>query len=87
MTQKSQKPDEPEDRSIHSDHINEVHNVPMAILKRPIPSELDEEKVASLMEAIKVKTGPFFLINHFDQIIPSSSCCHFGQSIELDSSY
>lgn len=54
MLQKSQQPDEPEEKSIHSGHIDEIHNVPLSILMRPIPSVLDEQKVASLMETIKV---------------------------------
>ena len=40
--------------SVHSDQIHEVHNVPMEILIRPFPSVLDETKVDSLMDTIKV---------------------------------
>ena len=54
MIQKSQRPDEPEEKSIHSGQIQEVHNIPLSCLMRPIPSVLDEQKVASLMETIKV---------------------------------
>ncbi|KAL4219656.1 Sulfiredoxin [Mactra antiquata] len=39
--------------SIHSGQIGEVHNVPLKILIRPIPSVLDETKVKSLMETIQ----------------------------------
>lgn len=42
-----------EDLTIHAAHITEVHEVPMRVLIRPIPSILDEEKVQSLMETIK----------------------------------
>ncbi|XP_075898383.1 sulfiredoxin-1 [Nelusetta ayraudi] len=42
-----------ENRSIHSDNIEEVHNVPMDVITRPIPSVLDELKVQSLMKTIK----------------------------------
>ncbi|XP_077986415.1 sulfiredoxin-1-like [Glandiceps talaboti] len=42
-----------EKTSIHAGHIEEVHNVPMKVLIRPIPSILEEEKVFSLMETIK----------------------------------
>lgn len=42
-----------ENRSIHSDCVSEVHNVPMDVLIRPFPPELDEQKVQSLMETIK----------------------------------
>ena len=41
--------------SVHSDQIHEVHNVPVDVLIRPIPSVLDEAKVQSLMETIKVR--------------------------------
>lgn len=43
-----------ENRSIHSDNIDEVHNVPMDVITRPIPSILDEVKVQSLMKTIMV---------------------------------
>ncbi|XP_078092297.1 sulfiredoxin-1 [Mustelus asterias] len=39
--------------SIHSQNIPEIHNVPMKIIIRPFPPELDEDKVSSLMESIK----------------------------------
>ncbi|XP_072536965.1 sulfiredoxin-1 [Salminus brasiliensis] len=42
-----------ENRSIHSDNVAEVHNVPMDVIIRPIPSVLDEQKVQSLMDTIK----------------------------------
>ncbi|KAM4609646.1 sulfiredoxin-1 [Polymixia lowei] len=51
-----------ENRSIHSDNIVEVHNVPMHVIVRPIPSVLDEQKVQSLMNTVKettdIKTVP-----------------------------
>ncbi|XP_033642761.1 sulfiredoxin-1-like [Asterias rubens] len=39
--------------SIHAGHIAEIHNVPIKHLIRPLPSELDEPQVISLMETIK----------------------------------
>ncbi|XP_068118939.1 sulfiredoxin-1 [Hyperolius riggenbachi] len=42
-----------ENRSIHSGNISAVHNVPMRVLIRPIPSDLDESKVHSLMETLQ----------------------------------
>ncbi|KAM9296977.1 sulfiredoxin-1 [Gastrophryne carolinensis] len=42
-----------ESRSIHSGNISAIHNVPMRVLIRPIPSELDEGKVLSLMETLQ----------------------------------
>ncbi|XP_034394117.1 sulfiredoxin-1 [Cyclopterus lumpus] len=40
-------------RSIHSDSLEEVHNVPMHVIIRPIPPVLDELKVQSIMNTIK----------------------------------
>ncbi|XP_075701615.1 sulfiredoxin-1 [Rhinoderma darwinii] len=42
-----------ENRSIHSSNISDVHNIPMRVLIRPIPSVLEESKVESLMETIQ----------------------------------
>ncbi|XP_058244593.1 sulfiredoxin-1 [Hemibagrus wyckioides] len=42
-----------ENRSIHSDNVEEVHNIPMDVIIRPIPPVLDEEKVQSLMDTIR----------------------------------
>lgn len=44
---------ESSDRSIHSDTVKEVHNVPMNQIIRPIPPVLDEQKVQSLMNTIR----------------------------------
>lgn len=43
------------DRSVHSAGVDEVHNVPMSVIKRPIPPVLDDNKVLSLMETIQVR--------------------------------
>ncbi|XP_072222943.1 sulfiredoxin-1 [Leuresthes tenuis] len=43
-------------RSIHSDTIGEVHNVPLQVVIRPFPPVLDEQKVKSLMDTIKEAT-------------------------------
>jgi sulfiredoxin len=40
--------------SVHSAGISEVHDVPIGVIIRPIPSSLDQDKVLSLMETIKV---------------------------------
>ncbi|XP_076022257.1 sulfiredoxin-1 [Genypterus blacodes] len=42
-----------DNRSIHSHSVEEVHNVPLHVITRPIPSVLDEQKVQSLMNTIK----------------------------------
>nr|XP_034957670.1 sulfiredoxin-1-like [Zootoca vivipara] len=42
-----------EGRSIHSDNIAAVHEVPMKVIIRPIPPVLEEGKVESLMRAIQ----------------------------------
>lgn len=46
-------------RSVHSDGVQEVHNVPLRVIIRPIPPELDEHKVRSLMSTIQVKTNKY----------------------------
>nr|XP_028587883.1 sulfiredoxin-1 [Podarcis muralis] len=40
-------------RSIHSDNIAAVHEVPMKVIIRPIPPVLEEGKVESLMSTIQ----------------------------------
>ncbi|GFT91791.1 putative sulfiredoxin [Nephila pilipes] len=39
--------------SIHAAHIEEIHDVPFGVLIRPFPSELEEDKVVSLMETLQ----------------------------------
>lgn len=43
--------------SIHTQHIAAVHNVPMSVLIRPIPSVLEPEKVRSLVRTLQVGAG------------------------------
>lgn len=38
--------------SIHGDHIKEVHEVPMRVIIRPIPSLLEEDKVQSIIATL-----------------------------------
>ncbi|KAM6977575.1 sulfiredoxin-1 [Aplochiton taeniatus] len=45
--------DSTKSNSIHSDNVEEVHNVPMDVIIRPIPPMLDELKVQSLVNTIK----------------------------------
>ncbi len=47
-----QSPNEP--TSIHSALIDEVYDIPMKEISRPLPSVLNEDKVQSLMETIRV---------------------------------
>ncbi|XP_006794154.1 sulfiredoxin-1 [Neolamprologus brichardi] len=42
-----------DNRSIHSDTVEEVHNIPMQVIIRPFPPVLDEQKVQSLMDTIR----------------------------------
>lgn len=46
-----------DNRSIHSGNVEEVHNVPMQVIIRPIPPVLDELKVQSLMKTITVNSA------------------------------
>ncbi|KAM6248389.1 sulfiredoxin-1 [Porphyrio hochstetteri] len=41
------------ERSIHTQHISAVHNVPMSVLIRPIPAELEPAKVQSLVQTLQ----------------------------------
>lgn len=50
-----------DNRSIHSDTVEEVHNIPMQVIIRPFPPVLDEQKVQSLMDTIRV-TRLFYVI-------------------------
>lgn len=50
-----------ENRSIHSDNIQDIHNIPMDVIIRPIPPVLDEQKVQSLMTSIKVRLISIFV--------------------------
>ena len=43
--------------SIHGGQIGETHDVPLDVIIRPIPSQLDEAKVLSLMQTIQVCIG------------------------------
>lgn len=41
--------------SIHSDSIQEVHEVPIDVITRPLVSELNDEKVKSIMITLEVR--------------------------------
>lgn len=41
------------DRSIHSDGIKEIYNMPISEINRPIPSVLDLNKVDSIAETLQ----------------------------------
>ncbi|XP_054158709.1 sulfiredoxin-1-like [Oppia nitens] len=45
-----------DDHSIHSAHIVDIHDVPIACILRPIPPVLDDSKVDSLMETLARST-------------------------------
>lgn len=40
--------------SVHSAQILDVHEMPMDVIIRPIPPVIDENKLNSLMDSIKV---------------------------------
>lgn len=40
--------------SIHGAHIKDIHDVPFHVLIRPFPSQLEEDKVLSLMKTLQV---------------------------------
>jgi hypothetical protein len=43
-----------------NESINEIHDVPMKEISRPLPSILDENKVQSLIETIQVRMKEIF---------------------------
>lgn len=42
-----------DNKSIHSDTVEEIHNIPLQVIIRPFPPVLDEQKVQSLMDTIR----------------------------------
>ncbi|XP_065199808.1 sulfiredoxin-1 isoform X2 [Planococcus citri] len=42
--------------SIHSKTVEEVYDIPMEVIKRPLQSVLDEEKVRSLMDTLQTES-------------------------------
>lgn len=40
--------------SIHTDGISEIHEVPLKEILRPLQSQVDEEKVQSIMKTLQV---------------------------------
>lgn len=50
--------------SVHSANVDEIHDMPMNAITRPIPSILDNEKVESLMETISKVCSGFTDINY-----------------------
>lgn len=39
--------------SIHSNNIEEIYDIPMKVLIRPFPPEVNEAKIKSLMETLE----------------------------------
>jgi uncharacterized ParB-like nuclease family protein len=48
--------------SIHAGLIEEVHDVPMTVLIRPFPLEVDEDKVHSIMKTLQVRSIVFHYV-------------------------
>jgi uncharacterized ParB-like nuclease family protein len=42
--------------SIHAGLIEEIHDIPMTVLIRPFPLEVDEAKVHSIMKTLQVSS-------------------------------
>nr|XP_029717141.1 putative sulfiredoxin isoform X1 [Aedes albopictus] len=49
--------------SVHTANIAEVHEMPMAVISRPIPPVLDDGKVQSLMQSIQVRSRFLFQLS------------------------
>lgn len=48
------------DKSVHSASIEEIHLMPVGEIIRPIPSELNDRKVESIANTLKVKKKKIF---------------------------
>ncbi|KAI1286816.1 Sulfiredoxin-1 [Halotydeus destructor] len=53
-------------KSVHAGNIQEVHDVPFKVLIRPFQSELDEDKVQSLMDSLSGKSKSSEIIPPID---------------------
>lgn len=51
--------------SIHSESITDIHEVPLTEIQRPLQSQVDEEKVRSLMETLQVGKDTFSEVEKF----------------------
>ncbi|XP_028850114.1 uncharacterized protein srxn1 isoform X2 [Denticeps clupeoides] len=70
-------------RSVHSDGIEEVHNVPVDVIIRPLPPVLDESKVQSLVNAIRVRlTQKHAWTPRTPTLFPRLMCCGLRVSAE-----
>lgn len=76
-TQSGATGDKNDNRSIHSSNIEEVHNVPMQVIIRPIPPVLDELKVQSLMKTIKVISVSFYIDYSSNSSTNLAVCIYF----------
>lgn len=47
------------DKSVHSAGVEEIHLMPVSEIIRPIPSELDDRKVESIADILKVKKNNY----------------------------
>lgn len=52
------------DKSVHSANVQEIHVMPISEIIRPIPSVLDEKKVDSLVETLKVLKDKITIYSH-----------------------
>lgn len=59
--------------SIHAGLIEEVHDIPMTVLIRPFPLEVDEDKVRSIMMTLRVSSVVCVQL--------CSTCCRFYQNL------
>lgn len=41
--------------SIHSESISEIYDVPLDVIKRPLQSQVDEEKVETIIKTLQVR--------------------------------
>jgi hypothetical protein len=63
--------------SIHAGLIEEVHDIPMGVLIRPFPLEVNDEKVYSIMKTLQVSFYFMSLVTlSLLQILPKLVCIY-----------
>jgi len=61
--------------SIHAGLIEEVHDVPITVLIRPFPLEVNEDKVQSIMKTLQVSYILHLVMLCLPHIVKSCSIC------------
>lgn len=69
-----------EEKSIHSAGIEEIHVMPISAINRPLPSLLDDKKVDSIVETLKVK----YFYSNIALLVSNYLFCNFySQNLKM----